>query len=83
MAHVHVCLLIYCEKTLCDYFDGTVIVEQYKYEKDFTCFWVCLKFTCTKDFLVITDYKHVLNMRSFFISISKCLLKGTCTILIF
>lgn len=46
MAHVHVCLLIYCEKTLCDYFDGTVIVEQYEYEKDFTRFWVCLKFTC-------------------------------------
>lgn len=53
-------------KTLCDYFDGTVIVEQYEYEKDFTCFWVCLKFTRTKDFLVIADYKHVINMRAFF-----------------
>lgn len=52
-------------KTLCDYFDGTVIVEQYEYEKDFTCFWVCLKFTCAKDFLVIADYK-LLNMRAFF-----------------
>lgn len=52
-------------KTLCDYFDGTVIVEQYEYEKDFTCFWVCLKFTRTKDFLVIADYK-LLNMRAFF-----------------
>lgn len=53
-------------KTLCDYFDGTVIVEQYEYEKDFTCFGVCLKFTRTKDFLVIADYKHVINMRAFF-----------------
>lgn len=75
MAHVLVCLLIYCEKTLCDYFDGTVIVEQYEYEKDFTCFWVCLKFTRTKDFLVIADYKHVLNMRAFFYFYIKVLIE--------